>query len=146
MNHEKLHKIQIYAQEDTHVLQNESKFNLLRNLSNNSPLSCERGHKNNIKSISNGNSISNIPLYWVKHKTKMSNLYRIFTKTLILLSLAPIQDVSGSPYVLTDERVRNIDVTPVLGRGYSIMTSAFLSTCINVQITTTPSYNYDCKY
>ena len=53
--------------------------------------------------------------------------------------------VTGSPYVLTDDRVRSLDVTPVLGRGYSIMTNAFLSTCMEGAAITTPSYNYDCK-
>ena len=53
---------------------------------------------------------------------------------------------AGSPYVLTDDRVRSLDVTPVLGRGYSIMTNQFLSTCMDSSSLTTPSYNYDCKY
>ena len=51
----------------------------------------------------------------------------------------------ASPYVISDDRVRSLDITPVLGRGYSIMTNSFQSTCIDVQETTIPSYNYDCK-
>lgn len=52
----------------------------------------------------------------------------------------------GSPYVLTDDRVRSLDVTPTLGRGYSLMTNAFLSTCMEAMITTTSSYNYDYSF
>ena len=52
---------------------------------------------------------------------------------------------AGNPYVISDERVRNLDVTPVLGRGYSIMTNSFQSTCLQVEDITVPSFNYDCK-
>ena len=51
----------------------------------------------------------------------------------------------GSPYIISDDRVRSLDITPVLGRGYSVATNGFLSTCLVVDETTTPSYNYDCK-
>ena len=52
----------------------------------------------------------------------------------------------ANPYVISDSRVRNLDVTPVLGRGYSIMTNSFQSTCLEVNDITIPSFNYDCKY
>ena len=52
---------------------------------------------------------------------------------------------NGAPYLLSDDRIRTLDVTPVLGRGYSIMTNQFLSTCLEGAQTTIPSYNYDCK-
>ncbi len=51
----------------------------------------------------------------------------------------------GNPYVIADDRVRNLDVTPVLGRGYSIMTNSFQSTCLDVKETNIPSFNYECK-
>ena len=50
-----------------------------------------------------------------------------------------------NPYVISDDRVRNLDVTPVLGRGYSVMTNSFQSTCLDVKETTIPSFNYECK-
>jgi hypothetical protein len=53
--------------------------------------------------------------------------------------------VEGSPYVISDDRVRSLDTTPLLGRGYSIMTNSFQSTCLMVDETSVPSYNYDCK-
>ena len=52
----------------------------------------------------------------------------------------------GNPYAISDNRVKNLDVTPVLGRGYSIMTNSFQSTCLLVDEVTTPSFNYDCKF
>ena len=63
---------------------------------------------------------------------------------LVVASLLP--SVTTSPYVISDDRVRSLDITPVLGRGYSIMTNSFQSTCLDVKNTTVPSYNYDCKY
>lgn len=51
----------------------------------------------------------------------------------------------GSIYTISDDRVRSLDITPVLGRGYSIMTNQYHSTCLVVDETTVPSYNYDCK-
>lgn len=48
----------------------------------------------------------------------------------------------SNPYTVSDDRIRSLDITPVLGRGYSIMTNSFQSTCLNVDQTTVPSYNY----
>ena len=53
--------------------------------------------------------------------------------------------INGAPFVISDDRVRSVDITPVLGRGYSIGSNSFQSTCLMVDETTTPSYNYDCK-
>lgn len=54
--------------------------------------------------------------------------------------------VEGSPYTITDDRARSLDVTPVLGRGFSVATNSFYSTCLNVDQMTSPSYNYDRKF
>ena len=61
---------------------------------------------------------------------------------LIAFSLAGVQ---GSIFTISDDRIRSMDITPVLGRGYSIMTNQFHSTCLIVDETTVPSYNYDCE-
>lgn len=53
---------------------------------------------------------------------------------------------SGNPYVIADDRARVIDITPTLGRGYSIMTNSYQSICLTVGEMTVPSYNYDCKF
>jgi len=52
----------------------------------------------------------------------------------------------GMPYSITDNRARNLDTTPVLGRGYNIGTNSFQSTCLLTEHTTTPSYNYDYTF
>merc|ERR1711957_959304 len=49
----------------------------------------------------------------------------------------------GGPYTISDDRIRSLDITPVLGRGYSIGTNTFQSTCLMVDAVTSPSYNYD---
>ena len=54
--------------------------------------------------------------------------------------------VESSLFTISDERVRTLDISPVLGRGYSVMTNAFHSTCLVVEEVTTPSYNYDCEF
>ena len=62
-----------------------------------------------------------------------------------VLATVGICAVASSPYTISDDRVRNMDITPVLGRGYSIMTNTYQSTCLVVDETTVPSYNYDCE-
>lgn len=68
------------------------------------------------------------------------------TFAVTVLSACLVAFVDSSPYVISDDRVRSLDITPVLGRGYSIMTNSYQSTCLLVTNTTVPSYNYDCKY
>ena len=62
-----------------------------------------------------------------------------------LIAISYISGAVGNPYVISDDRVRSMDITPVLGRGYSIMTNSFQSTCLEVDEITVPSYNYGCK-
>ena len=67
-----------------------------------------------------------------------------FTTCVVLLS--NISKAFGSLYTISDDRIRSMDITPVLGRGYSIMTNQYHSTCLTVDETSVPSYNYDCKF
>ena len=60
---------------------------------------------------------------------------------LLLLS----QETNASPYVISDDRVRSLDSGPALGRGYSISSNTFQTTCLDVDEVHAPSYNYDCK-
>ena len=74
----------------------------------------------------------------------------VFTKGTFLVAAIGLiawhlPGAESSPYVISDDRVRSLDITPVLGRGYSIGTNSFQSTCLMVEETTVPSYNYDCK-
>ena len=73
-----------------------------------------------------------------------NNRVTVLYAALLFLGLA-LPGVQGSPYIISDDRVRSLDISPVLGRGYSIMTNSFQSTCLLVDETTIPSYNYDCK-
>lgn len=85
------------------------------------------------------------------HKKILLHLRRYYNTiimkhfALLLLAAISIPTASGNPYVISDDRIRSMDITPVLGRGYSIMTNSFQSTCLQVSETTIPSYNYDCK-
>lgn len=65
---------------------------------------------------------------------------------IISISIFYLSLVEVSSLVISDDRARNLDVTPVLGRGYSLGTNSFQSTCLGVEEMTTPSYNYDCKF
>ncbi len=64
----------------------------------------------------------------------------------ISLIVSKLSQTESSPFTIADDRVRNMDISPVLGRGYSIMTNTYQSTCLDVDGTTVPSYNYECEY
>ena len=61
----------------------------------------------------------------------------------VALSLLP--GAQSATYILSDDRVRSLDFTPALGRGYSLSTNTFQSTCLDIDVTSVPSYNYDCE-
>jgi len=48
----------------------------------------------------------------------------------------------GGPTVITDNRIHDLTITPVLGRGYSISTNTFQSTCLGNIKVTEPSYDF----
>lgn len=50
--------------------------------------------------------------------------------------------VYSGPTVIQDNRITNIATTPVLGRGYSISTNTFQSTCLTGIKLTEPSYDF----
>ncbi len=64
-------------------------------------------------------------------------------KVLIVIYLVfPVLDVIAGPTVITDNRIHDLSITPVLGRGYSIATNTFQSTCLNKINVTDPSYDF----
>ena len=75
----------------------------------------------------------------------MLNKHTAIALVLSLVVLNFLSVKSQNPYIISDDRVRSLDLSPVLGRGYSVMTNTFQSTCLVVDQTTVPSYNYDCK-
>ena len=56
-----------------------------------------------------------------------------------------ILTTEASPYVISDDRARSLDITLILGRGYGIGSNIYHSTCLITNELTTPSYNYDYK-
>ncbi len=64
--------------------------------------------------------------------------------TTLLFAILPV--LQAGPTVIQDDRVTNLATTPVLGRGYSIATNTFQSTCLaDIQITQ-PSYDFSYSF
>jgi len=76
----------------------------------------------------------------------MINLNIIKTITAAVAIIFYLPTTEGAPLIISDSRVHSLDITPVLGRGYSIGTNSFQSTCLMVDEVTTPSFNYDYKF
>mmetsp|Transcript_12864 Transcript_12864/g.28403 ORF Transcript_12864/g.28403 Transcript_12864/m.28403 type:complete len:521 (-) Transcript_12864:197-1759(-) len=64
-----------------------------------------------------------------------------FAKVISLLLFIYVAEASWN--VVSDDRVRSKDVSPVLGRGYSIATGSYHSTCLIVNTLTDPTSDYD---
>ena len=75
----------------------------------------------------------------------MSYIKNVAIAATLVVSALILPLTQAGPYVISDDRVRSLDITPTLGRGYSVMTNSFQSTCVVVEETTIPSFNYDCK-
>ena len=71
---------------------------------------------------------------------------KIWWCTLLLSFSSVFQSTNAAPLVVSDARIRNPDVTPALGRGYSMTTNQVLSTCLMFEKTTEPTYNYDYSF
>jgi len=65
---------------------------------------------------------------------------------VLLVGSFRIYFVNGSSFVIDDDRVKTLNISPALGRGYSVKTNQFHSICLNVDETTEPSYNYEYSY
>ncbi len=65
--------------------------------------------------------------------------------TLLLLVICSFNLYAG-PTVIRDNRVSDIATTPVLGRGYSIGTNTYQSTCLKEVIITEPSYDMEYTF
>jgi hypothetical protein len=57
-----------------------------------------------------------------------------------------IPAAQAGPTVLRDDQLRDVAVTPVLGRGYSLATNTFQSTCLQDIVRTKPSYDFHYKF
>jgi hypothetical protein len=63
-----------------------------------------------------------------------------------LASTALLAPASAGPTVLRDDQLKDLAVTPVLGRGYSIATNTFQSICLTDFPKTKASYNFNYKF
>jgi len=64
---------------------------------------------------------------------------------LLFLSAAPLAK-SGTSVTISDRGISDKDVTPALGRGYSIATGTILATCLDVGRVSESSFDYDYQY
>ncbi len=72
---------------------------------------------------------------------------RLLTKSLLCLFIFTVAAVSiklsAGPTVIRDNRITDLATTPLLGRGYSIGTNTFQSSCLKKVILTEPSYDME---
>jgi hypothetical protein len=76
---------------------------------------------------------------------RMRGLSELLPLSFLCLLSCP-HAVGGSSTWISDERVKDLNSSPVLGRGYSIRSNTYRSNCLLVGGTSTPSFNYDCKF
>src|SRR5262245_35527750 len=60
----------------------------------------------------------------------------------LALSLMVAAPAWAGPTIIRDSRVKDLATTPVLGRGYSLSTNTFQSTCLKDVVVTEPSYDF----
>ncbi|HPS86618.1 MAG TPA: hypothetical protein PLY36_07725 [Spirochaetota bacterium] len=70
---------------------------------------------------------------------------RIAEFIFLLVFVIPITVFAG-PTIIRDNRIHDLAMTPVLGRGYSIATNSFQSSCMKDIKMTEPSYDFDYTF
>jgi len=70
----------------------------------------------------------------------------IKVKNGLIVSMLLSTSVFGAARVIKDNRLNDLGVSPVLGRGYSIATNTYQSSCMGKVETTQPSYDLKYKY
>jgi len=70
---------------------------------------------------------------------------RIAEFIFLLVFLIPVFSFAG-PTIIRDNRIHDLAMTPVLGRGYSIATNSFQSSCMKDIKMTEPSYDFDYTF
>ena len=76
----------------------------------------------------------------------MNVIARRLLLSISALALLPIHHASAGPTAIRDDRVTDLAITPVLGRGYSIATSTYQSICLQNIVKTKPSYNFTYRF
>ncbi len=64
-----------------------------------------------------------------------------FLAVVLTVSFLAITDGISGPTIIRDNRVTDLATTPVLGRGYSVGTNTYQSTCLKKVTLTEPSYD-----
>lgn len=75
---------------------------------------------------------------------KKNKLSIIALTAIVVIILHP--GLSGGPTIIRDNRISDLATTPVLGRGYSLATNTYQSTCMKDIKVTKPSYDFDYTF
>lgn len=85
--------------------------------------------------------------YFIKRETAQNMKKSILYTALLLINIFMFTGILLSgPTVIQDNRVTNLATTPVLGRGYSVATNTYQSTCLTNIETTLPSYDFTYSF
>jgi len=76
----------------------------------------------------------------------MKPLIHISVLLLFIFIATFSHNIQAGPTVMRDNRISDIGLTPVLGRGYTIATNTFQSLCMKNVVNTTPSYDFQYKF
>ncbi|MCP4129718.1 MAG: hypothetical protein GY754_01760 [bacterium] len=64
---------------------------------------------------------------------------------LLMILMIGVSIIAG-PTIIRDARIKDIALTPALGRGYTISTNTFQSQCMKDIVTTEPSYDFRYEF
>jgi len=67
---------------------------------------------------------------------------KIFFTVIMIMLVTGFNQAWSGPTIIRDSRITDTAITPVLGRGYSIGTNTFQSTCMEDVVITEPSYDF----
>lgn len=73
-------------------------------------------------------------------------MIRKITDLIFLLVFVLPVGLYAGPTIIRDNRIHDLAMTPVLGRGYSIATNSFQSSCMKDIKMTEPSYDFDYTF
>ncbi len=71
---------------------------------------------------------------------------KVVLAVAVIVTTAAGSSIFAAPTVIQDSRIRDTLATPVLGRGYSIGSNTFQSTCLENVVLTEPSYDFTYKF
>ncbi len=78
-----------------------------------------------------------------RKRVRLSFILALLPIAVAVFYLLPIQ---AGPTIIRDNRIDDTALTPVLGRGYTIVTNTFQSKCLDNVVMTEPSYDFQYKF